>query len=135
VVHICSAKTAAIWAAVAATTVVFEIVPAPVMGPVLHYGVYTPLKLVLFLLVGYIAPLGLAKLSALNRGLAFAAVSAAVVEILQGFVGNGHSFHWYELAVKWVVIAVGFMFGLDARCERALDLGPLHVTFISDGGE
>ncbi len=122
----------AIWVGVAAVTIVFEVLPAPVLGPVLHYGVYTPLKVSLFLLVGYLAPLALARLSALNRGLVFAAVSAGVVEALQGLIGNGHSFHFYELGIKWAVIAFGFMLGLDARCEKAVDLGKLHITLIHD---
>jgi hypothetical protein len=121
-----------VWFAFAAITVVSEVTPVPAMPAWLHYGVYTPAKLFLFFIVGYLVPLAFARFNVLNRGIAFAFVSAAAIEILQGIIGNGHSFHSYELLLKWIVIALGFMFGLDARCEGTLDLGPLHLTLIQD---
>jgi hypothetical protein len=130
--HIGSRATTSVWIALAAVTVVSEVTPVPAMHPVLHYGLYTPAKLVLFFVLGYLAPLAFARFNVLNRGIAFAFVSAAAIEILQGIVGHGHSFHSYELLLKWIVIALGFMFGLDARCEGTLDLGPLHLTLIQD---
>jgi hypothetical protein len=123
------------WTALAAATVVSEVMPIPHMTAAMHYGVYTPLKLALFFMVGYVTPLAFVRFRYLNRGIAFAAVSATAVEILQGFIGNGHSFHVYELTVKWIAIALGFMFGLDARCEGDLDIGMLHVSLIQDGAD
>jgi hypothetical protein len=71
-------------------------------------------------------------LDALNRGIAFAALSATIIEVLQGIIGNGHSFHWYELLVKLLLILVGFMFGLDARFERNLSLGTFKITLLTE---
>lgn len=134
ILHICNRFTVFLWTALAAFTVISEVMPVPPMGPVLHYGIYCPLKLICFLMVGYLTPMAFARFSFLNRGIAFAAVSAAAVEILQGLIGNGHSFHIYELTFKWIVIALGFMFGLDARCEGSLDFAFVHITLIPDAG-
>jgi hypothetical protein len=130
--HICNGYTLALWSALAALTVVSGVVPIPHMTPILHYGIYGPLKMACFLMIGYFTPLAFASFSVLNRGFAFAAASAAAVEILQGFIGNGHSFHVYELTIKWFVIPFGFMFGLDARTEGALDLGFLHIALLKN---
>lgn len=133
VVRICNQYTVSTWVVVAAVTVISEVIPVPQMSRIVHYGVYTPLKLVLFFLIGYLTPLAFATFRFLNRGIAFAAVSATAVELLQGIIGNGHSFHLYELTTKWIVIGLGFMFGLDARCEGTLELGVLHIVFNQGG--
>jgi hypothetical protein len=131
--HIFNGYTRSLWIALAATTVISEVVPIPHMSPMLHYGVYSPSKLVVFLLIGFFTPLAFARLNVLNRGIAFAAVCATVVEVLQGLIGNGHSFHFYELAVKLTIILLGFMVGLEARYEGTLTLGILRIILIPDG--
>jgi hypothetical protein len=123
--------TRALWIALAVTTVISEIVPIPHMSPILHYGVYSPAKLACFLLIGFFTPLAFARLDALSRGIAFAAGCATVVEVLQGIVGNGHSFHFYELAVKLTIILFGFMLGLEARYEGRMTLGILRINLVT----
>jgi hypothetical protein len=130
--HIFNAWTRFLWIVLAVTTVISEVVPIPHMNPILHYGVYSPSKLVCFLLIGFFTPLAFARLNALSRGIGFATVCATVVEALQGLIGNGHSFHSYELAVKLTVILFGFMLGLEARYEGALTLGILRIVLIPD---
>jgi hypothetical protein len=131
-IHIFSRYTRSLWIALAATTVISEVVPVPHMSPTLHYGIYSPAKLACFLLIGFFTPLAFARLNALSRGIGFAAICAAVVEVLQGLIGNGHSFHLYELAVKLSIILFGFMVGLEARYEGTLKLGILRIVLIPD---
>jgi hypothetical protein len=132
-IHIFNRYTRALWIALAATTVISEIVPIPHMSPILHYGVYSPAKLVCFLLIGFFTPLAFVRLDALSRGIAFAAVCATVVELLQRIIGNGHSFHLYELAIKLSIILFGFMVGLEARYEGRMTLGIVRIVLIPDG--
>jgi hypothetical protein len=129
-IHIFNRYTRSLWIALAATTVISEVVPVPRMNPILHYGVYSPAKLACFLLIGFFTPLAFARLNALSRGIAFAAICATVVEVLQGLIGNGHSFHFYELAVKLSIILFGFMVGLEARYEGKMTLGILRIILI-----
>ena len=131
VLRIFTVYTRFLWFALAAMTVISEVVPIPHMSRLLHYGVYTPCKLICFMMAGFLTPLAFSRINNLNRGIAFAAVSAAAVEVLQGLIGNGHSFHVYELAVKLGIILFGFMMGLDARFEGALSLGILQITLVA----
>ena len=83
------------------------------------------------MVIGILTPLAFWRFNALNRGLLYAALSAAFVETLQAIVNRGHSghaFHWYELAVKLVLILFGFSIGLDIRYERQFKLGPLQFV-------
>ena len=130
--HIFNACTRTLWIALAAAMVISEVVPVPHMSPILHYGMYSPAKLACFLLIGFFTPLAFARLNALSRGIGFAAVCATVVEVLQGLIGNGHSFHFYELAVKLTIILFGFMVGLEARYKGAMTLGILRIVLIPD---
>src|ERR1700744_5697120 len=98
--HIFNVSTRNLWIALAGTTVISEVVPIPQMNPILHYGVYSPSKLICFLLLGVVTPVAFARLNALSRGIGFAAACALLVEVLQGIIGSGHSFHLYELAAK-----------------------------------
>ena len=104
----------------------------PARSGIVFYGLYGPAKIICFLALGFLTPLAFALLNGLNWGIGFAALSAAAIEILQGLIGNGHSFHWYELLVKLGVILAGFAFGLDARSDREITLGPLQITLIPD---
>jgi hypothetical protein len=130
--HIFNAYTRAMWVALAGITVVSEIIPAPHVRALFFYGLYGPAKIICFLAMGYLTPLAFALLNGLNRGIGFAALSAATIEVLQGLIGKGHSFHWYELLVKLGVIMAGFAFGLDARSEREIAFGSVRIGLIPD---
>jgi hypothetical protein len=119
-----------IWSAAFAITVVSEIYPFPLLPPVPFYSIWCA-KLALFVILGYMTPLFFWRFNDLNRGVLFAAVSASFVEILQGVIGRGHSFHWYELFVKLGLILFGFIFGLDAVYEREITIGPFRVQLTS----
>jgi hypothetical protein len=120
-----------LWAIAAAITVAAEIVPIPPMPAPLFYS-YCAAKLVCFLALGYLAPLAFWRFNALNRGMLLATISATGVESLQGLLHNGHSFHWYELIVKLLLILTGFAAALDARYERTLSIGPIHIHLVAD---
>lgn len=89
-------------------------------------------KLVLFLVLGYLAPLAFWRFNALNRGVMLAAGSSALIEGLQGILGNGHAFHWYELLMKLVLILLGFIAGLEAIYNGAIVIGPLRIPLAGD---
>jgi hypothetical protein len=115
--HLFDVYIRALWLALVAVTILSEVIPTPHLKPLLFYGLYSPAKLICFLALGFFTPLALASMNAMNRGIAFATVSAAIIEVLQTFIGNGHSFHWYELVVKLFIILFGFSFGLTVRLE------------------
>jgi hypothetical protein len=129
--HIFNAYTRALWLTLATVTVVSEIIPTPRLKPLFFYGLYSPAKLICFLALGFLTPLAFERLNALNRGIAFAALSATLIEVLQGLIGNGHSFHWYELIVKLFIIFGGFSFGLVARFDGAISLGVVEIMLLS----
>jgi hypothetical protein len=122
------------WVAIVAVTVVSEVILLPTnppLPPIPHYS-YKIFKLLLFVSVGYLAPLALWRFNALNRGIMLAAVSAMGVETLQGVIGRGHSFHWYEMLIKLGLILLGFALALDARYERQISVGPIHIHLIGE---
>lgn len=114
-VQIFGAYTKTVWALLAGVTIVSEIIPTPHVRALFFYGLYGPAKIICFLALGFLTPLAFELLNGLNRGIGFALLSAAVFEVLQALIGNGHRFHWYELLVKLGIVMVGFAFGLDAR--------------------
>jgi len=123
--------TRAVWTIVIVITVVTEVMPIPLMPPLPFYS-YVAVKLICFFALGYLAPLAFWRFNALNRGILLAAISATAVETLQGLLHHGHSFHWYELVVKLVVILLGFALALDARYEGKVSLGVFHIWLKSD---
>jgi hypothetical protein len=127
--QICNRSSRLGWFLFAALLAVSEVLPVPRMPPLLHYGVYSVFKVLCFLTLGYTVPLAFVRVNMLHRGVAVAAISAVAVEVLQGFVGNGHRFHFYELFGKCLLIVFGFVYGLDARCMGSLDIWKLHVKF------
>jgi hypothetical protein len=129
-----SLATKAIWGLIVATTVVTEVIPIPLMHPFPFYS-YKAAKLVCFVALGYLAPLAFWRFNALNRGILLAAASATSVESLQGLLRHGHSFHWYELLAKLGLILFGFALALDARYERMISIGPIHVRLIGEPKE
>jgi hypothetical protein len=120
------------WILVAAITVMSEVGRVPVMTPFVHYGLYGPTKALIFLLLGFLTPLAFLSLNALNRGIVFAAVSTGVIELLQRRIGSGHSFHWYELALKISFILLGTIVALDARYHRSLTVGKFSIELICE---
>jgi hypothetical protein len=107
-----------------------ELISVPMWPPPIYYP-WQILKLTGFVVIGILTPLAFWRFNALNRGLLYAAFSAAFVETLQAIVDRGHftghSFHWYELGVKLVLILFGFAIGLDIRYERQIRIGPLQI--------
>jgi hypothetical protein len=103
------------------------------MWPPPIYYPWQILKLLGFIVIGILTPLAFWRFNALNRGLLYAALSAAFVESMQAIVSRGHftghAFHWYELVVKIVLILFGFAIGLDIRYERQIKIGPLQIVF------
>ncbi len=115
------------WLVIFALTVVSEVYPFPLIPPLPFYSIWFT-KLLLFLVLGYMAPLAFWRFNALNRGILLAAGSAAFVEVLQGILGHGHSFHWYELLVKLALILPGFIVGLGAVHDQQILIGPLRIA-------
>ena len=123
------------WFVVAILTTISELIPFPllIVTPhiVLSYSLfysYKGAKVLLFLSLGYLTPLAFWRFNSLTVGLIFAAVSAAVVELLQGLgIWHGHSFSWWELLAKLCLIVIGFTLALEARYEGCLKLGRIRV--------
>jgi hypothetical protein len=74
------------WLIVFAITILSEVYPFPLLPPGLFYTIWA-VKLLLFLVLGYMAPLAFWWFNALNRGIVLAAGSAAFVE----FAGSAGS--------------------------------------------
>jgi hypothetical protein len=106
-----------IWIAISLLTVLDEIYPFPLISPLSFYSIWC-IKLLLFFLVGYLAPFGFWRFQSLVLGILLAFVSATFVEVLQGWLGNGHAFHWYELLVKMLLIFCGYCTGCGGVYKR-----------------
>lgn len=122
------------WTIVAVLTISLELRPfhnfqaSTVFWVFAQFYAYKTLKALLFLILGFLTPIAFWRFRSLTYGLFMAAVSALIVELLQGWlVFTGHSFGWLELFAKLFLIFVGFMKGLDARYEGALRIGRLTI--------
>jgi hypothetical protein len=120
-----------LWMVLVIITVGSEMIPISLMPPLPFYC-YCITKLSAFVCLGYVAPLAFCRFNALNRGILLATLSATCVEVLQGILHHGHSFHWYELIVKLTLILLGFALALEARYERTISVGPIHVRLIGE---
>jgi hypothetical protein len=118
-----------LWMFIWMVTVAIEVAPIPLLPPFPFYS-YCALKGFLFVILGYVAPLSFWRFNALNRGIALAASSAMFVESLQGLLHHGHSFHWYELGVKLVLILLGFGLGLEAVYDSRISLGFIRFQLV-----
>jgi hypothetical protein len=118
------------WIAFAVAAVISEITPAAGL-PVWVFYSYKISKGILFFVWGYFTPLSFHRFNRLNRGLLLAIVSAAVVEVLQGKIGNGHRFSFIELTAKVVLISLGFVVALEARYQRAIIIGKWRIRLTS----
>jgi glycopeptide antibiotics resistance protein len=121
-----------LWLLVAVLTIVLEVMPAH-FPPALFYA-YDLAKGVLFAALGYLTPLAFRRFHSLNLGFVFAGVSSAGVELLQGFIANGHAFTWIDLFAKLFIISFGFILGLNARYDHAVQVGRLRLRLVSDHG-
>lgn len=121
--HLFNGQARGWWTAVVILTIFSEVVPLPAFKPA-PLVAYCAAKAVLFFLDGYLAPLAFWRFNALNRGLFLSVLSACAVETLQSILGHGHSFHWYELLIKLILVFVGFAMALDARYECRVQAGP-----------
>lgn len=122
-IHLFNGQARAVWIALVILTIISEVVPLPAFTPAPLIA-YCAVKAILFVLVGYMAPLAFWRFNALNRGLLYSILSAGAVETLQGVVGHGHSLHWYELLIKLILLFIGFAMALDARYECRVEAGP-----------
>jgi glycopeptide antibiotics resistance protein len=100
----------AIWIGTLGLTVLSEIYPFPLIPPVRFYIVRCT-KVLLFFLVGYVAPFGFWRFRSLVLGILFASASALFIELLQGWLGHGHAFHSYEMLIKVILIFGGYCMG------------------------
>jgi lysylphosphatidylglycerol synthetase-like protein (DUF2156 family) len=118
------------WLSIAALTIITELLPFPPIVPPPLFYTYKAAKVLLFLILGYLAPLTFWRFNSLTLGFVFGAFSAALVETLQGLSHDGHSFSWFELIAKLCLISFGFALALEARYERAIRLGPLSIALV-----
>ena len=107
--------------------VIAELASVPLWPPPIYWP-YQLSKLTGFVVIGLLTPLAFWRFNALNRGLLYAAFSAALVETLVNRGHSGHAFHWYDLVVKLALILFGFSIGLDIRYERQIKIGPLQLV-------
>ena len=106
------------WIGIFGLTVLSEIYPFPLIPPLPFYTVRCT-KLFLFFLVGYVAPFGFWRMRSLNFGILLAFASAVFIEVLQGWLGHGHAFHWYEMLMKMILIFYGVCVGCG-RVDKKL---------------
>lgn len=119
------------WAVIVGVTLVNEVIPIPRLTVAASYSFYAA-KIICFFALGYVAPMAFLRFNAINRGILLAAFSATCVESLQGVWHHGHSFHWYDLVGKLVLILFGFALGLEARYERVISVGPIRIRLADN---
>jgi len=107
----------AIWIGIFGLTVLSEIYPFPLMPPLPFYTVQC-IKLLLFFLVGYVLQFGFWRSRSSGLGILFAFASAVSIEVLQGWLRQGHAFHWYEMLIKAIVIFGGYCMGCGSVYKR-----------------
>jgi hypothetical protein len=115
---------------VVVVTIASEVVPIPNLPPAAFYA-YKCAKGVLFLLLGSVTPLALWRFDSMNRGLAFAAISATLVEASQIFIPS-HRFSVLELLAKLALILIGFLLSMNVLYERKLRIFGLEIHFVSN---
>ncbi len=126
-----SPRIRALWIFLALLTVVPELLPVAPM-PLGLFGLYYVLKVMSFCLLGFLAPLSFRGLNGIGSALSISFGTALVVETFQGFLHNGHVFHWYELVGKLALIVLGFAIALECRYEGKLHFGFLRLNFSQE---
>ena len=101
---------------------------SPSLPPLPYYS-YTTAKAVLFILIGFLSPLTFWRFDSLALGLLCSAGAAGAVEAIQS-VSEGHRGSYLEFAAKLVLLFLGFAYALNARYDRVLKLGPLHIGLL-----
>ena len=95
--------------------------------PVPVFYLYYVSKVAAFFVLGFLSPLAFQRLNGLGIGVLVSFTCAALIEGIQTALHNGHSFHWYELAGKVVLITLGFALALERRYERRMSVGPFAI--------
>lgn len=124
--HVFTPFMRAVWTASFVLTILLELTPIPPIAPAYFYT-YCASKLILFMLVGYFAPLAFWPFNNLNRAILLGLFSAGSIELTQGILRRGHRFVWYELAAKVAIIVGCFVLALVARHNRRIAIGSIRV--------
>jgi hypothetical protein len=124
-------KMQTLWVVVVLFTIAPELLPIRPM-PTPLFLLYYFVKILSFLSLGFLAPLALRSLNGIGLGMVLSFLSAFLIETCQGLLHDGHVFHWHELIGKLTLIALGFAFGLDARYELKMSLGPLKINLLGE---
>jgi len=123
-----------LWFLLLIFTLGIELVPLSVsfearFSPLIFYS-YEALKLVAFIVFGFLTPIAWWRYKSLGIGVLFAITTAAIVELGQAFI-PGHRASTLELAVKLMLLFGGFTAALDVRKYQEISIGPLLVRFSS----
>jgi hypothetical protein len=129
-----SRASRSLWFLIFACTLVFELVPLSLpfeagFSPLLFHS-YESVKVLAFLIFGFLTPITWWHYKNLGMGLVFATVITAMVELGQAVI-PGHRASTLELGVKLIVFVVGFVYGLDVRHDQQVSAGPVKVRFSS----
>jgi hypothetical protein len=123
-----------LWFLLLVFTLGIELVPLSVAFEAqfssLIFHSYEAAKLVAFVVFGFLTPLAWWRYKTLGIGILFAIVTAAIVELGQAFI-PGHRTSVLELAVKLLLLFVGFAAALDIRKYQEFTIGPLMIRFLS----
>jgi len=123
-----------LWFLLLALTLAIEVVPLSVAFEAqfssLVFHSYEAAKLVAFVVFGFLTPLAWWRYKSLGIGVLFAMVTSAIVELGQSFI-PGHRTSTFELAVKLVLLFVGFAAALDVRKYQEFTVGPMCIRFSS----
>ncbi len=117
-----------LWVVCLLITLVAELIPMPLISPLPFYSLKA-FKGLSFLCFGFATPLAFWRFDSLGYGILVALVMTVIVEASQAPI-MGHSFSWLEMAAKVVFVFFGFMFGLNARYDRQISLGPWRVSLL-----
>jgi hypothetical protein len=114
-----------LWAVLILAAIAFELIPAHYPAGV--FSTYNWGKAVVFLALGYLAPVAFWRFTYLNACVVLSGGSAVLVEVVQAMLANGHRFSCVELAVKLLLIGAGFVIALDVRYEHDMTSRWTHI--------
>lgn len=133
-VPILNVKLLFLWSCLAALILLAEVMPVPYMSPMTFYSLFL-LKGVAFVSLGFLIPLTYERFDGVVRALLFSLGIALLTELLQKVLQHGHSFVWYELLIKPVLILWGFAIALVARYEGRFLIGSVRINLVGHSGE
>lgn len=125
-VRLFSDRMKAAWMIIASLACIAELIPIGPM-PFWLFELCYLAKVSLFFGLGFVAPLSFYRLNGIGLSLAFSFSSTPLIEVFQGIVKNGHSFHWSELVGKLALIAIGFAIALNCRYELRISMGAFDI--------